>query len=68
MNRLEIGKEYVLNEDMKDFIYLTEESEKNKIDMIPAGTVCKLVRVDGEHITIDVNGRKINTMSHMLDY
>lgn len=68
MNRLEVGKEYRLNEDMKSFIYLTEESERNKIDMIPAGTMCKLVRVDGENITIDVNGRKINTLSHMLDY
>lgn len=68
MTKLIVGKEYILNEDIKDFIYLTQESEKNKLEPIKAGTMCKLVRVDGDYITIEVNGRRINTESHMLDY
>ena len=38
MTKLIVGKEYRLNEDIKDFIYLTQESEKNKLEPIKAGT------------------------------
>lgn len=62
--KIEIGKTYRLNEDMKRFIKLKDNAS---IEPIKYGTECKVIEIDGEYITLEfANGRKVRTLDHMI--
>ena len=63
-SRLEVGKSYPINEDIRGFIDIKEN--KRDFEIIPAGTLVKLVKIDGDIIIIEYKGVKVVTESHKI--
>lgn len=66
---IEIGKDYILNEDIKDFI-ISVKSGQAIYKPIPAGTRCTVIRKDDDSDFVTLlfpNGRRVRTEAHMID-
>lgn len=65
MREFKIGNIYTLNEDIKELWYTEPGADTTPI---AAGAKCKLLRIDGEYVSLEFEtGQKVRTSTHMID-
>lgn len=65
MKTLKVGNIYTLNEDIKELWYTEPGANTTPIK---AGAKCKLLRIDGEYISLGFEtGQKVRTLTRMID-